>query len=118
MNYEITSYISYLISHDRVEDFYKTKWWRHLRYYVLKELDHFECYDCNKKGILEKARYVHHVNAVKEHPELALSIYFINKEGKKERNLISLCFNCHEIREGRCYSQKKKENKFINEEWW
>lgn len=45
-----------------------------------------------KKGKYSKAILVHHINHLKENPELALEIY--DKEGK--RNLISLCQSCHE----------------------
>ncbi len=114
----ILNYINYLIANDALVKFYQLPIWRATRRYVMKKLDHNECYDCNKKGILTKAVMVHHVNEVKVRPDLALSIYYTNTEGVKERNLVSLCFNCHEIRHNRCFNRKESTKKYVNDEWW
>ena len=58
----ILNYINYLIANDALVKFYQLPIWRATRRYVMKKLDHNECYDCNKKGILTKAVMVHHVN--------------------------------------------------------
>lgn len=69
--------------------------WRRVRKEVLK-LDHKECCDCKADGRYRQATTVHHINYVKSHPELALEIMFVNEQGELERNLISLCHDCHE----------------------
>ena len=84
--------------------FYKTTEWEKLRLQVLK-LDHYECQRCKSKyKRIKRARYVHHVNELKDRPDLALSIY--DEDGK--RNLISLCFNCHEEIHDRLKDYKKE----------
>ena len=58
---------------------------------------------------------------VKEYPQYKYSIW-VDVDGKKVRNLWSLCNDCHEEIEGRKngrYSyKKKKEDDFTNEERW
>lgn len=116
-NNKLAAYLNFLIQNDKIINFYHSRYWQAKRKEVLV-LDHHECQDCKDRGILTKAILVHHVNEVKVHPELALSIYFMNEKGVKERNLISLCFNCHELRHNRCFKIKKKEEKYQNDEWW
>lgn len=116
-NCELSSYINYLIRTDNILEFYHSNYWQRKRKEVLV-FDHYECQDCKEKGLLTKAILVHHVNEVKVRPELALSLYFMNNKGMQERNLISLCFNCHELRHNRCFKVKNNIEKFHNDEWW
>ncbi len=116
-NFELVSYINYLIQNNRLLDFYHSVYWRNTRKKVLI-LDHYECQDCKEKGKLTKAILVHHVKEVKLYPMYALSLYILNEKGEQERNLVSLCFNCHELRHNRCFQSKNKAEKFLNEEWW
>lgn len=59
---------------------------------VLRD-DHHDCQKCKKPG---SATLVHHVNHVKQRPELALSRWYVDAQGIKRRNLISVCRGCHE----------------------
>ena len=93
---------------------YKTKQWAKVRKQVL-ELDHYECCRCNHSFFmseepkrLTRANYVHHIYPAKMFPQYIYQIYV-----NGHRNLVSLCFNCHEIIEGRVYSHKAT---YTNEE--
>ena len=91
--------------------FYKSKEWKAKRQEVLK-MDRFECQECKKQGKFTKANTVHHIYFLEKYPEFALDI-FIERNGKRERNLISLCHDCHEKAHG--YRKKKKP---LTEEKW
>ena len=115
---ELVKWINELIEKNELAKFYMSKEFRYLKKEIM-ELDHFECQECKKKGIITKATTVHHVQFVRKHPELALSRYYTYK-GKQYRNLVSVCPSCHnklhpEKRKG--FNQSKKE-KFSNEEKW
>lgn len=58
-------------------------------------MDKHECSICKSRGSYTLATTVHHVNYVKRHPELALEIWY-EYQGKRKRNLLSLCHDCHE----------------------
>ena len=51
---------------------------------------------CKVKGYYTKANTVHHINYIRKHPELALEKYYKDDDGNVKRNLISVCFLCHE----------------------
>ncbi len=98
---------------------YKLKEWRELRDIVLKE-SHNECYDCKQLGIItlgtdEEPLEVHHINFVRVRPDLFLSKFFIDKDGKIKPNLVALCHKCHDKRHNRFSSSS---NDFINDERW
>lgn len=93
---------------------YKTKEWRKIRAEVLK-LDHYECQRCNQnmfdyKGPkkISRAVLVHHCLPLKDYPMYKYSIWVNGK-----RNLVSLCFDCHEVIEGR---HKDRSEQFTTEE--
>ena len=77
-----------------IKGFYNSRVWRRKRREVLT-LDHNECQHCKEHGKYTKATEVHHVNKIKDRPDLALEIYTLDKNKKKYRNLISLCKQCH-----------------------
>ena len=81
--------------------FYTWSSWLNVRTKVL-DIDKNECQDCKERGLYTKATTVHHVNHVRKYPELALEIFY-SKSGQQERNLVSLCHECHEKRHGRLY---------------
>ncbi|MCI5919072.1 MAG: HNH endonuclease [Roseburia sp.] len=106
--------------------FYNSKAWKDpatgKRIEILKR-DHFECQDCRKRiadakanGIkligedlkIRRAEEVHHIEELKEHPELALD----------DNNLISLCTQCHNKRHGRYQFRFIKKKKRLTEERW
>lgn len=106
-------WISKLIEEDRLEEFYNSKEWRHLRIEVLIEYK-YECQRCKAKGFYTKATTVHHVQYVRKHPRYALSKIYVFK-GVVYINLIPLCHNCHEEIHG--YRQKEKKKPLTEERW-
>lgn len=112
----LAAYIRKLIDEDRVEVFYHTEDWKELRQEVMEE-NHNECAECLKRGRYTRADCVHHVNEVRVNPALALSKYYINKDGKKEKNLIPLCNICHNLVHNKLENWQRKD-KFVNEEKW
>lgn len=98
---ELVRWINELIEKDELWRFYKSKEFRHLAADILKE-DHKECCICGKPN----ATTVHHNQFVRKHPELALSRYYYYN-GKKYRNLISVCKTCH----NKLHPEKLKRNK-------
>lgn len=112
----LRKYILELIARDEVEKFYFTENWKELREDVLEEL-HNECQECLKKGKYTKADCVHHVNEVKVRPDLALSKYYIDQHGQKQRNLLPLCNTCHNIIHDKL-GKYIHQNKFTNKERW
>lgn len=100
---ELVSWINELIQINRLDKFYKSKYFMDVKKEVLRE-QHYECQRCKEKGKLtivnlnrKKSGVVHHEQYVRTHPELALSKYYYDKQGKRRRNLIVLCNECHEI---------------------
>lgn len=71
-------------------EFYSWPEWRRLRREVLK-LDNRECQECKRRGRYAKAVIVHHVQHLRDRPDLALSVY----DGDR-RQLESVCKSCHE----------------------
>lgn len=109
-------YIKRLIAADKIEQFYFTEDWKELRLEVLEEL-HNECQECLKNGDYTKADCVHHVNEVRQQPALALSKYYIDSKGNKQRNLVPLCNQCHNNVHDKLGEWQRKD-KFTNEEKW
>lgn len=109
---ELIRWIIFLEIQGCLWKFYKSKYWMKLANEVLKE-QHYECQVCLKKGILTKADTVHHVNYVKDRPDLALDKYYIDEKGIKQKNLIAVCKKCHNDVHKR-FGYKE----FINEERW
>ena len=113
----LASYIRGLIAMDKVALFYLTDDWKELRQDVL-EFFHYECQECLKKGNYTRADCVHHVNEVIQHPELALSRWYISPiTGEKEPNLVPLCNACHNKVHDKLGNWQRKD-KFVNEERW
>lgn len=112
-NLELKKWIKELLTQGKIDDFYKSKYWRKLRKEVLKEQKE-ECQECLKLGKRTKANTVHHVQFVDKHPELALSKFYAYK-GKQYRNLICVCPDCHNKLHPEKHKQKKE---LINEERW
>lgn len=113
----LSAYINALIQNDRLIEFYKSDDWKELRSDVMEEL-HNECQDCLRFGLVTKADCVHHVNEVRCKPSLALSKYYTDKGGNKQRNLVPLCNACHNIRHPEKGGNKAKTERFRNVERW
>lgn len=109
-------WIRELIQQGKEYKFYKTKEWLQLRANILEKY-HNECQECLKKGKYTEARNVHHINELKDRPDLALKEYYIDSNtGEKKRNLIPLCIECHNIKHGRVCENRYKPQ--LNEEKW
>ena len=113
----LRAFILYLIEIDKLERFYQTEEWKKLRLEVL-EYFHNECQHCLKRGRYSKAKCVHHVNHVKNRPDLALSRYFVDEKGQKQLQLVPLCDTCHNLEHPEKLMTEKQKNRFVNEERW
>lgn len=80
---------------DALHWFYLSGPWRRRRVDVLA-LDHGECVYCKAHNRYRKATEVHHVQHLRARPDLALSIWYEDEQGRLRRNLVSLCRACHE----------------------
>ena len=119
---DLVVWLRYLISINRLDKFYHSKYFKKVKREVLKE-QHYECQRCKEQGKLtivrediKRSGVVHHVKYVRLFPELALSKYYIDEFGIKRKQLIVLCNECHEIEHDRFTSEPKKE--ILNEERW
>ena len=102
-------YVDYCLATDPIL-FYHWGTWERKRREILK-LDKFECQICKEKyKRYRKANTVHHVNHLKDRPELALSTWYHDPAThQRRRQLISLCHDCHEEVHGyRCKEGKAK----------
>ena len=75
--------------------FYDLPEWRRKRRQILAA-DRYECQECKRRGKYSRAIIVHHVMHLDEFPELALSDYYTDADGRQCRQLISVCRDCHE----------------------
>ena len=100
-----------LIASDNAHEFYVSPEWRHLRAEVLREQKN-ECQEHRKRGAYARANHVHHVNYLRNHPELALSKWYLDKVGVPRRNLIAVCKDCHETV---CHPERLRHSK--SEPW-
>lgn len=111
------AYVDYCIEKDP-HIFYSWCKWLQVREKVLKS-DKFECVICREKyHRYRAANTVHHVNHLKDRPDLALSTHYIDPAThQRKRQLISLCHDCHEEVHGwRCKDGVAKEP--LTEERW
>lgn len=74
-------------------EFYSSAAWRNVREYV-KERDQYLCQDCLKKNRITPAEEVHHIIPITPENINDASITL------DEKNLISLCRECHKARHG------------------
>ena len=109
---ELVRWIGELEQSGELWRFYKGKDWVKLKEQILKE-QHRECQVCLQEGRLTKADTVHHVNEVKERPDLALSKYFYDSEGTKQLNLIAICKRCH----NKTHKRWRMKEPFNEEKW-
>lgn len=116
----LAQWIRELIADGALYKFYKTLEWLELRQSVMDEA-HNECEICREAGIYSMAVTVHHVNEVKDRPELALSRTYIDGKGLRQPNLMALCFKCHNEVHHRFkggWWKKPREEKPLTEERW
>ena len=118
---DLVNWIKELIDSNQLYKFYKSKYWIELKNEVLEEY-HCECSMCRARGKIVRAVTVHHVNHLRDRPDLALSKYYIDKDGNKQRNLIPLCAKCHnqahpeKLEKARDKNKKQIDSKY--EERW
>ena len=67
-----------------------------------------ECHRCKEMDRHRMAEVVHHVKPIKTHPELRLVW----------SNLMSMCFDCHEVSEGRGFDEEYNKWKRNKTEGW
>ena len=114
----LEDWIRQLYREGRIYRFYKSDEWLRLRERVLRE-QHGECERCRDRGAYTPAKLVHHVNEVRDRPDLALSMWYTDGDGQRRRNLLALCHDCHEVEHGRAYrGRRAEEAPQLNEERW
>ncbi len=114
---ELTAWIKRLAAEDNMREFYLSGGWRRLSRHVRYQLDNNECQICKQRGKYTQAHSVHHVNGVKERPDLAMSVWYYDADGTCKRNLISICEPCHNEVHGK-YMHGIRREKYTNEERW
>lgn len=121
---QLVQWIKELIEEGLEYKFYKSREWLELRTRIFEEA-HFECCICKGKGRISKAVIVHHVNHLKDYPQWALSEWVINEKGEHIRNLIPVCFMCHEtvchpekFEKAQARLDKKRKKNEISPERW
>ena len=109
--------VSTLIEQGQEHLFYCSAAWQKKRVEILAA-DRYECQICKARGRYKKAELVHHVRHLRDHPELALSDTYVDSGGQEQRQLISVCKDCHEAV---CHPErmrKAEKEKFLQEERW
>ncbi len=99
------------MKNEEILRFYLGSEWKAVRDEVLR-LDHNECQMCKAQGKYTKAQVVHHVQHLKDRPDLALSIWH-----RGQRQLVSLCNECH----NKVHPEKGirgKAKAVLTNEWW
>ena len=104
------------------QHFYDSAAWKHKRLQILTR-DHYECQDCRKRlndavaagealngkdRMIRRAEEVHHIQELKEHPELSL----------EDDNLVSLSIPSHNLRHGRAPKKFTRKRKLASKERW
>lgn len=98
--------------------FYDWPEWEHTRRLVL-ELDHHECVKCRAKGRYSRAALVHHVQHLRDRPDLALSVWLERPDGGRgERQLVSLCKRCHEEEHPEALKARELRREPLTRERW
>ncbi len=116
---ELAEWIRQLIRGNKLYVFYKSNEWLELRSEVLRE-NHYECQHCLRHGKYTRAVMVHHVNEVRKRPDMALCKTYRDREGQEQKNLVPLCFACHEAEHDRFEKVRAEQGKekFSNIERW
>lgn len=104
------------IADRNVLQFYVSYDWKKKREEVLA-LDKHECQKCKARGVYTRATIVHHVKHLRDRPDLALSIWHIQPDGTKVRQLVSLCDRCHEEEHPERLKQYRKQKPITEERW-
>ena len=105
------------IKKNNTDKFYMSREWEKLANQIRLE-QHNECQVCKKLGKYHKAEIVHHVNFLKDRPDLAYSKIYTDKDGNEQLNLICVCFDCHERIHNRGKYAEHKINEYFTKERW
>lgn len=89
-----TEQIKSLIASGNEHDFYNDYYWRKLSHEIIRE-QHSECQMCKSRGRYGRGVITHHVNHLKDRPDLAYSRFYTAPDGSRQRNLIAVCRDCH-----------------------
>jgi 5-methylcytosine-specific restriction endonuclease McrA len=118
MRYSVGEIIAMVQKND-LRRFYNSWEWRKLSHQIIEE-NHSECWMCKQKGRVSKAILTHHVNELKKRPDLAYSRTYTDENGKLHKQLVPLCWLCHErIHErGEFAFMNMNTNHYNNEERW
>lgn len=91
-----------LLSHRK--KFYRSYAWRQKRVDIISR-DNKECQWCKLEGkVTTDNLIVHHIKELKDRPDLRMD----------NDNLITVCFDCHEVHHGRI----KEPSKWDDDEMW
>jgi 5-methylcytosine-specific restriction protein A len=116
MTKEILDFIKKCIEDNNLHAFYTWSGWLSCRTKIL-EGDKNECQKCKSKGVYTRATMVHHVKRIRKFPDLALSKYYVDEDGKKKRQLISLCDQCHDEEHPERLRGRMKKKPLTAERW-
>ena len=105
--------LSGMVAGGNGDAFYSWPEWRRLKADVLR-LDRFECQECRKKGRYTKGYIVHHINHLKDRPDLALSVF--DENGR--RNLECVCKKCHEALHPESQKKFPSRKVWLTDERW
>lgn len=111
-----TEEIKTLIESGNEHDFYNDYYWRKLSHEIIAEQKH-ECQMCKSRGRYGRGVITHHVNHLKDRPDLAYERYYTVPDGSRKRNLIAVCRDCHKMLHPNEWHKKRKQG-FTNEEQW
>lgn len=111
--------IAAMIIENDTRDFYNSWEWRKLSKKVIKS-GNFECAECKKLGKVTPAVLTHHMNELKDRPDLAYCLTYTDENGEVKPQLVPLCHDCHErIHQRGIYAgESEKETHFWQEEKW
>ncbi|MBO5969553.1 MAG: hypothetical protein J6S14_13750, partial [Clostridia bacterium] len=112
--------IASMIIDENLAAFYNSREWRKISKKVIQD-GHCECIECKKMGKVTDAVLTHHVNELRNRPDLAYSLTYVDENGETKPQLIPLCHDCHErIHKRGVYSENdgKDEKGFWQEEKW
>lgn len=118
MHYTVGEILDMVQKND-LKPFYNHWEWRKLSHEIMEE-NHNECWLCKQKGRVSRAVLTHHVNPLKNRPDLAYSRTYTDDKGRLQKQLIPLCWLCHErIHErGEFGAVKDTSHCYKNEERW
>lgn len=96
--------------------FYETRAWKNVSKRI--RTDDKECLICKARGRYSPAEIAHHVNHLRDRPDLAFDLTYTDADGNEQRNIISLCRQCHEDQHPENLRRVMSSKKFMTVERW